>query len=61
MEADVLRGLRAVAAAGLCYDLVVLPHLVAAATYAAQYRATGQPWSSTNGGKPQQLGKGDLS
>ena len=33
---DVLRGLRAVAAAGLCYDLVVLPHQIAAATYAAQ-------------------------
>jgi L-fuconolactonase len=32
---EVLRGLRAVAAAGLCYDLVVLPHQIAAATYAA--------------------------
>jgi L-fuconolactonase len=32
---DVIRGLRAVAAAGLCYDLVVLPHQMAAATYAA--------------------------
>ena len=32
---DVIRGLRAVAAAGLCYDLVVLPHQLAAATYAA--------------------------
>ena len=32
---DVLRGLRAVAAAGLCYDLVVLPHQIAAATHAA--------------------------
>ena len=32
---DVIRGLRAVAAAGLCYDLVVLPHQIAAATYAA--------------------------
>jgi L-fuconolactonase len=32
---DVIRGLRAVAAAGLCYDLVVLPHQLAAAAYAA--------------------------
>jgi L-fuconolactonase len=32
---EVIRGLRAVAAAGLCYDLVVLPHQIAAATYAA--------------------------
>lgn len=32
---DVIRGLRAVAAAGLCYDLVVLPHQLAAAEYAA--------------------------
>jgi L-fuconolactonase len=34
-RADVIRGLRAVAAAGLCYDLLVLPHQLAAATYAA--------------------------
>jgi L-fuconolactonase len=34
-RADVLRGLRAVAEAGLCYDLVVLPHQIAAATHAA--------------------------
>jgi L-fuconolactonase len=32
---DVIRGLRAVAAAGLCYDLVALPHQLPAATYAA--------------------------
>jgi len=32
---DVIRGLRAVAAAGLCYDLVVRPHQLPAATYAA--------------------------
>jgi len=32
---DVLRGLRAVAAAGLAYDLVVRPHQLAAAAYAA--------------------------
>jgi L-fuconolactonase len=31
----VLRGLRAVAAAGLCYDLVVRPHQIPAASYAA--------------------------
>jgi L-fuconolactonase len=34
-RADVLRGLQAVADAGLCYDLVVLPHQIAAATHAA--------------------------
>ncbi len=32
---DVIRGLRAVGEAGLCYDLVVRPHQIAAATYAA--------------------------
>ncbi len=32
---DVLRGLRAVAAAGLCYDLVLRPHQLPAATFAA--------------------------
>jgi len=32
---DVTRGLDAVAAAGLCYDLVVLPHQLPAAGYAA--------------------------
>jgi L-fuconolactonase len=32
---DVIRGLHAVAAAGLCYDLVVLPHQLPAAGYAA--------------------------
>ena len=32
---DVIRGLRAVAAAGLCYDLVVRPHQIPAASYAA--------------------------
>jgi L-fuconolactonase len=32
---DVIRGLHAVAAAGLCYDLVVLPHQIPAASYAA--------------------------
>lgn len=32
---DVIRGLRAVAAAGLCYDLVVVPHQLPAASYAA--------------------------
>jgi predicted TIM-barrel fold metal-dependent hydrolase len=33
---DVIRGLRAVAAAGLCYDLIVRPHQLAAASYAAE-------------------------
>ena len=32
---DVIRGLRAIAAAGLAYDLVILPHQLPAATYAA--------------------------
>ncbi len=32
---DVIRGLRAVAAAGLVYDLVIMPHQLPAATYAA--------------------------
>jgi L-fuconolactonase len=32
---DVIRGLRAVAAVGLCYDLVVRPHQIPAAAYAA--------------------------
>ena len=32
---DVLRGLAAVAAAGLCYDLIVLPHQLPAACFAA--------------------------
>ena len=32
---DVIRGLRAVAAAGLCYDLVVRPHQLPAAVHAA--------------------------
>ena len=32
---DVIRGLRAVAAAGLCYDLVILPHQLPAAAAAA--------------------------
>jgi L-fucono-1,5-lactonase len=32
---DVIRGLSAVAAADLCYDLVVLPHQLRAASYAA--------------------------
>jgi L-fuconolactonase len=32
---EVIRGLGAVAAMGLCYDLVVLPHQLAAASYAA--------------------------
>jgi L-fuconolactonase len=34
-RADVIRGLRAVAAAGLSYDVLVRPHQLAAATFAA--------------------------
>lgn len=34
-RSDVIRGLRAVAAAGMAYDLVILPHQLPAATYAA--------------------------
>ncbi len=34
-RSDVIRGLRAVAATGLCYDVVVRPHQLAAATFAA--------------------------
>jgi L-fuconolactonase len=55
---EVIRGLRAVAAAGLCYDLVVLPHQIAAATYAA----TEVPELTLildHAGKPP-IGRGDL-
>ena len=55
---DVIRGLRAVAAAGLCYDLVVLPHQLSAATYAA----TEVPELTLvldHAGKPP-IGSGDL-
>jgi L-fuconolactonase len=55
---DVIRGLRAVAAAGLCYDLVVLPHQLAAATYAAG-EAPGLTLILDHAGKPP-IGSGDL-
>lgn len=48
---DVLRGLRAVAAAGLCYDLVVLPHQIPAATRAAR-EVPGLTMVLDHAGKP---------
>jgi L-fuconolactonase len=60
---DVIRGLRAVAAAGLCYDLVVLPHQIAAATYAAT-EVPGLTLILDHAGKPPvdggELGGGEL-
>jgi L-fuconolactonase len=55
---DVIRGLRAVAAAGLCYDLVVLPHQIAAASYAAT-AVPGLTMVLDHAGKPPIAG-GDL-
>jgi L-fuconolactonase len=55
---DVIRGLHAVAAAGLCYDLVVLPHQIAAATYAAA-EVPGLTLILDHAGKPP-IGSGDL-
>ena len=55
---DVIRGLRAVAAAGLCYDLVVLPHQIAAATYAAT-AVPGLTPILDHAGKPP-IGSGEL-
>jgi len=55
---DVICGLRAVAAAGLCYDLVVLPHQIAAATYAAS-EVPGLTLILDHAGKPP-IGGGDL-
>ena len=55
---DVIRGLRAVAAAGLCYDLVVLPHQIAAATYAAT-EVPGLTLILDHAGKPP-IGSGEL-
>ncbi len=52
---DVLRGLRAVAAAGLCYDLVVLPRQIPAASYAAA-AVPGLPLVLDHAGKPQRTG-----
>jgi L-fuconolactonase len=56
---DVLRGLRAVAAAGLCYDLVVLPHQLPAAAHAAA-AVPGLTLVLDHAGKPPIAG-GDLS
>jgi len=55
---DVLRGLRAVAAAGLCYDLVVLPHQLPAAAYAAT-QVPELTLILDHAGKPS-IGRGDL-
>jgi L-fuconolactonase len=57
-RADVIRGLRAVAAAGLCYDLVVLPHQIPAATYAAA-AVPGLTLVLDHAGKPP-IASGDL-
>ena len=57
-RADVIRGLRAVAAAGLCYDLVVLPHQISAAAYAAT-EVPGLTLILDHAGKPP-IGRGDL-
>ena len=56
---DVIRGLRAVAAAGLCYDLVVLPHQLAAAAYAAT-EVPGLTLILDHAGKPP-IGRGELA
>jgi len=56
---DVLRGLRAIAAAGLCYDLVVLPHQLAAASYAAA-EVPGLTLILDHAGKPP-IGRGELT
>jgi len=50
-RADVIRGLRAVDAAGLCYDLVVLPHQMPAASYAAS-AVPGSTLVLDHAGKP---------
>ncbi len=55
---DVIRGLRAVAAAGLAYDLVILPHQLPAATYAAA-AVPGLTLVLDHAGKPDV--DGDLS
>jgi len=56
---DVIRGLRAVAAAGLAYDLVILPHQLPAATDAAA-SVPGLTLVLDHAGKPAIAG-GDLS
>jgi L-fuconolactonase len=56
---DVIAGLRAVAAAGLAYDLVLLPHQIPAASYAA--RATPDlVFVLDHAGKPE-IGSGGLA
>jgi L-fuconolactonase len=55
---DVLRGLRAVAAAGLAYDLVLLPHQLPAAVAAAA-AVPGLTLVLDHAGKPR-IGRGDL-
>jgi L-fuconolactonase len=55
---DVIRGLRAVAAAGLRYDLVVLPHQLAASAYAAS-AVPELTLILDHAGKPP-IGRGDL-
>jgi len=56
---DVIRGLHAVAAAGLCYDLIVLPHQLPAAAYAAR-EVPELTMVLDHGAKPQ-YGEGDLA
>jgi L-fuconolactonase len=55
---DVIRGLRAVAAAGLAYDLVILPRQLPAATYAAA-AVPGLTLVLDHAGKPRVAG-GDV-
>jgi L-fuconolactonase len=55
---DVIRGLRAIAAAGLCYDLVVRPHQLPAAVHAAA-AVPGLTFVLDHAGKPS-IG-GDLT
>jgi len=56
---DVIRGLRAVAAAGLCYDLLVLPHQLPAAVHAAA-AVPGLTLVLDHAGKPR-VGGGNLA
>jgi L-fuconolactonase len=56
---DVIRGLRAVAAAGLAYDLVIVPPQLPAATYAAA-TVPGLTLVLDHAGKPE-VASGDLS
>jgi L-fuconolactonase len=55
---SVLRGLRAVADAGLCYDLVILPHQIRAAVRAAD-AVPGLTLVLDHAGKPP-IARGDL-